>query len=475
LHFTDGFVYWESLQNTKDEDGEIFTPKAPEILTPDIHSKLASLHEPTDKSAKMKPCNDDPASRVIFRAETMAAKSLALKHSLDTRVIGSWNQTSRFCLADMPELRQVLYRVVHGPQQSSVFDRMIVPFDYARPSNSQGLEAEVPSPLDWFKIVEFYSTTCITHFRDRLIAISGLARHIHRRIGVPYYCGLWADRFLNQLLWFRGGPSFAWPPQSRAPSWSWASVDGEVLYPLDVHKLTIDPNIQVLGLAAEPMVRGAAISRTSWLGGLGSPILQVKIREISDPGYWISGDEDLGTGPRKSRQTSFSLLKFRSNILSMRLRYSLRTVGLVVWDDNSWNGDKSPAELQAMVSPLFCVRIAQMDADVGPETTTSSALAQSNEVPRRRPRNPLLAQYDNDDEPSPSSVLPPTPVPSTKESGTSPAKHRPTNGQSIVFLVLFLVPIDAAESTFRRVGCGQVSPEFAQHSDLWEDRTIAII
>jgi hypothetical protein len=237
LHFTDGFLYWESLQSTKAEDGEVLGTK-PRYSAKPYHGKL-------------------------WAHQAKGLASLENAESLDEATIWSWNGKFRFCLSDMPELSRVLYRTIQGPQQSSVFDRMVVPFDYSRRASGQNAETEQWSPLDWFKVIEFYSTTSITHSKDRLIAISGLARHIHRRIGVPYYCGLWADRFLIQLLWFRGGPCFDWPAESRAPSWSWASVDGEILYPLDIGKLSVDSSIRVLGLAAEPLVRGSAISRTS--------------------------------------------------------------------------------------------------------------------------------------------------------------------------------------------------------------------
>lgn len=85
---------------------------------------------------------------------------------------------------------------------------------------------------NWECIVSAY-TRCdaLTKETDKLVAVSGVAKAFSKYMGCEYYAGLW-DRFLLlDLLWYvKEKPQ---RPQSyRAPSWSWASFDGEIRWPL---------------------------------------------------------------------------------------------------------------------------------------------------------------------------------------------------------------------------------------------------
>jgi hypothetical protein len=90
----------------------------------------------------------------------------------------------------------------------------------------------------WKHIVEVYSKTQLTVSRDKLIALSGIARRFcigdTRLFTVPnkYIAGMWSNNIESQLLWqvnelFRDGV-FENPARrdaTRAPSFSWASID----------------------------------------------------------------------------------------------------------------------------------------------------------------------------------------------------------------------------------------------------------
>jgi len=80
----------------------------------------------------------------------------------------------------------------------------------------------------WQMYVEIYTTCNLTKpTKDKFLAISGLAR----RIGPPedYLAGLWKPILLRQLRW-QTGDNCTRPAEWRAPSWSWASLDGPI-YP----------------------------------------------------------------------------------------------------------------------------------------------------------------------------------------------------------------------------------------------------
>ncbi|RKK75282.1 hypothetical protein BFJ69_g7872 [Fusarium oxysporum] len=93
--------------------------------------------------------------------------------------------------------------------------------------------------MDWRALVEEYSSRSLTNKADKLSAISGLAKMIaqaRRETGdvSTYRAGLWMQEFISDLTW--RVVSFAASRDTdpwRAPSWSWASVDGPVRYEFD--------------------------------------------------------------------------------------------------------------------------------------------------------------------------------------------------------------------------------------------------
>ncbi|KAK4210668.1 heterokaryon incompatibility protein-domain-containing protein, partial [Rhypophila decipiens] len=93
---------------------------------------------------------------------------------------------------------------------------------------------------NWLHIVEKYTATRMTVPGDKLPALAGIARAQHvaataaAKLGDnnrhdQYLAGMWRERFLLQLGWWvaqkrkRRRPR---PREWRAPSWSWAAVDG---------------------------------------------------------------------------------------------------------------------------------------------------------------------------------------------------------------------------------------------------------
>ncbi|KAH9856368.1 heterokaryon incompatibility protein-domain-containing protein [Lenzites betulinus] len=82
----------------------------------------------------------------------------------------------------------------------------------------------------WRDIVEDYSEREVAFPHDRLVACShGIARDLHRLLNTDYLAGLWRHTLLSDLLWFN--TSATAPPcrfEYIAPSWSWASAEGQV-------------------------------------------------------------------------------------------------------------------------------------------------------------------------------------------------------------------------------------------------------
>ncbi len=86
----------------------------------------------------------------------------------------------------------------------------------------------------WDAIVRKYSVTSLTKGEDKLVVISGIAKRMQGLLHDEYLAGLWRKDLPSQLLWFVIGdePAKSLPSRPRpyrAPSWSWASVDAEVI------------------------------------------------------------------------------------------------------------------------------------------------------------------------------------------------------------------------------------------------------
>jgi hypothetical protein len=82
----------------------------------------------------------------------------------------------------------------------------------------------------WRSIITAYSRTNLTVPDDRLIALSGVAKKFASLKGDKYVAGLWRRNLERELLWYLDNQAkrSPRPTQYCAPSWSWASVKGQV-------------------------------------------------------------------------------------------------------------------------------------------------------------------------------------------------------------------------------------------------------
>jgi hypothetical protein len=87
----------------------------------------------------------------------------------------------------------------------------------------------------WDEIVAKYTKTDLTFNKDKLVAFAGVAKTIEAARGDTYLAGLWKSTFIYQLAWTRARDDIVHHPRElssgRAPSWSWLSVDGDVISP----------------------------------------------------------------------------------------------------------------------------------------------------------------------------------------------------------------------------------------------------
>ncbi|KAK5715869.1 hypothetical protein LTR15_009694 [Elasticomyces elasticus] len=144
--------------------------------------------------------------------------------------------------------------------------------DCGHPTDSPGLNLiEGYAPFDqtsrgrwrggWLKHIENYSGRKLTYESDKLVAVSGLAKQLAAAVGDIYYAGLWKNHMIEDLCWrtypvteerrqVSGGFAHRYgrrlctiTAQSnyRAPSWSWASLNGDIKFiPVDYSRLVAE-------------------------------------------------------------------------------------------------------------------------------------------------------------------------------------------------------------------------------------------
>ncbi|KAF2468285.1 HET-domain-containing protein [Lindgomyces ingoldianus] len=91
----------------------------------------------------------------------------------------------------------------------------------------------------WKTAVRKYTNCALTKGADKKIAMWGIAKLVRDEMGVAYGNGLWQQNLEDQLTWrvakttleLRPSESTAWNLERKIPSWSWASMDGEIVVP----------------------------------------------------------------------------------------------------------------------------------------------------------------------------------------------------------------------------------------------------
>ena len=118
------------------------------------------------------------------------------------------------------------------------------------------------SPSDgwrtWYRLVEEYSKRDLGQKSDKFPALAGAAAIFRKARGEgTYVAGIWKEDIVQGLVWgahyyhypSRKVPGYlisdacavlTRPPVRRAPSWSWASVDGPILFGWTVHSSYCD-------------------------------------------------------------------------------------------------------------------------------------------------------------------------------------------------------------------------------------------
>lgn len=167
----------------------------------------------------------------------------------------------------------------------------------------------------WCGVVEAYCRRDLSWMRDKLPALSGVAREVFQIIDeakpetttvmppLRYLAGLWEFELYRGLLWRRGmGGEYVDLVEYRAPSWSWASIEGEIFtykWGQPIGSLGLVPQLEVLEVAcalANPAdLFGQVLQEGTYLRVRGTVIeTQMKLRK-KGRGWAVQYDTVQGT------------------------------------------------------------------------------------------------------------------------------------------------------------------------------------
>ena len=136
----------------------------------------------------------------------------------------------------------------------------------------------------WSNIVLEYTRCDLTMGSDKLVAISGVVQMIRRMLKDEYLAGLWRKWLPYHLLWYKEKPADTGRSVIyRAPTWSWASVDGEVW----CHPISLIDGEEILVSIIEAVVQNSG-SNTAGSVVSGS----IKMRGMFKQARWVYLDED---------------------------------------------------------------------------------------------------------------------------------------------------------------------------------------
>ncbi|KAF2688451.1 HET-domain-containing protein [Lentithecium fluviatile CBS 122367] len=223
-----------------------------------------------------------------------------------------------------------------------------------------------PEHVAWRELLNRYTSLKLTYTNDIFPALSGLAHAWHNQHGSRYLAGLWERHFIHDLLWYKFVPHHR-PDDWRAPTWSWASLQGG----MNLHSSIFLTYHEMQLVAERTRVEAAecALDGPDWAGRLRSAQLSITCKAIAGTiHHWLS----LQEMPRYFTQRD--RLPFR--LITHDVVYQHEAIFL----DSFIQDRESPAFLKSG-SAIYLLPLAVTAFNSSPTSTESEDMAPIDDCP----------------------------------------------------------------------------------------------
>ncbi|KAH8723805.1 heterokaryon incompatibility protein-domain-containing protein [Phaeosphaeriaceae sp. PMI808] len=195
----------------------------------------------------------------------------------------------------------------------------------------------------WQRIVCNYSSRTASLYRDKLPALAAVAERFAPFLG-KYYAGIWSYDMIQQLVWYWAdeGTKNLNSNTYRAPSWSWASVDGTIGF----NGFSMQDNQAICALISTKIVPK---HRSAPFGEVleGSITIRAKSLLVWTCGYdaKIFSAVDADCSVQKSAMVRLLKTYFRQSFSSTARRENPVSGTHIIFDD----GDHSPTRPSKLI------------------------------------------------------------------------------------------------------------------------------
>jgi len=209
-------------------EGRLFSIRDPELIRhPIINWVPGETHQVQSKLDHEEVTGSRLATRGwVFQERLLAPRTLHFgSRQLSWKCCEvAWDYEARLLVANKRIKRNTL-----ADEEDSVFD-------FRLPRVFSPTKTTKFGSTSWRNIVKKYSEKTLTNaVDDKLVALGGVARHLAAICKDDYAAGLFKSGLPQDLLWDTGFHSLPRTAEYftggyRAPSWSWASVEGKISF-----------------------------------------------------------------------------------------------------------------------------------------------------------------------------------------------------------------------------------------------------
>lgn len=230
---------------------------------------------------------------------------------------------------------------------------------------------QVPTGNSWMAVAVEFSYRKLTKQSDKLIALSGVAQTILASAPpeTVYLAGIWQDQLPKLLLWRAENrridthdSEHKRPAKYRAPSWSWASIDGPIEY--DIYTLSGEETSHVDTIDCLCIPESSLNPTGTFTGGhitIRGLLMPVVLATRQIPRGW-SRITDRWRGHATWIRTSDKQTSEISCDLPQIPAIKTASLGFECWRKPCNDGECEDCDVDIRNTPFFCLKIASYES-----------------------------------------------------------------------------------------------------------------